>query len=1029
LPADYIPTDEKSRYSGITLTLPKEYRPKYGATDPLLQSSSEESPLDLNPAVKGLLPADSGDAVSSGPSDQSTIQRAASAVAPAVQSSYATMPRWQPPPVSWRYCASGPNFTPEIFNTVPHQSGRQGAPKRGLCHGRNDLFAGRAPNRGQYRGRNEVHQGRISRRGQYRGRNEVHQGRISRRGQCRGPNDFYVGRVSLPTPNLESILPWNLALEQCKQVLTSPKSSMDFFIPSVVQNSAIDSSGFEHQSETCTTWRCLSSVGAEELFIWTKIYRTVLAQRPNRADLPTIAVEMVKRYEQGPPAGLDWFLSAPNIHLRVERFLSISMQTPSLQIEELEMPVVGLEYTLAPQLLNIPDDPSGDFAREIVLSTSADWLIFDASCHVFSGIVPSAPPRKILVKAKVIEYLDERVRIEHVIRASVNLKARSEVCAEEYFTEIFTKPTIDRETINENSKPRKQVSFADEHESDSLSSSPDRLRSFFNDLAALTRDPNHHERFQEPAMRERSHVGRKTLSNEPVATPGARLEANAAVEIFEKNTVSDTSHGTSARIANSPSHRHLASANSPGQLYLHLRQARAEQGELVYEETACPLDSGTSPNASRVDDHDARHSCAGDSSCGGNPKTNRTWNKPISFLDDVDTSLNLEVALGLSSAAHVDDEMLEDDCPTPLAFRNRFDSLSKRSNMDRPTQVCESIPGSEAESDQDLGLPEHAAFGSKFCTTRANKQECFGGAQDLRNDLYQWNWKGWEREIGIIKRRRNKNCKPELFKQNLKDDLPSTVDESGIEQQVAECKGHSKIYHSTKNGEAELEGRSHTLPLQLPSPTLSYVTTSRSGMNSSNASWSTGNEIIVLDKATNSVNNSATLYDSVRSQFYKDYYMRQMSSPRTSKPASARTALSSAFSRSSEHQMLTENRRDHIEKEDLGDSPSGVGNEDKSTSSFRNHDRPMSPNSLESVDEPKPDIGSIAAAVKKSLEADVQGQDGREEAEIRKGILHHQFMDLRKQEQRRDFGSSNYDDIFWGSDGVSVDDRLDSGMD
>jgi hypothetical protein len=837
-----------------------------------------------------------------------------------------------------------------------------------------------------------------------------------------------VGRVSLLSPDVESVLPWNLALEQCKQVLTSPKSSMDFFIPRVVQNSAIDSSGFEHQSETCTTWRGLSSVGAEELFIWTRLYRMVLTQRPNRTNLSTVAVEMVKRYEQGPPAGLDWFLSAPNIQLRVERFLSISMQTPSLQIEELEMPVVGLEYTLAPQLLNIPDNPSGDFAREIVLSTSADWLMFDATCDVFSGIVPSTPPRKILVKAKVIEYLDERVRIEHVVRASVSLKPRSEVCAEEYFTEIFTKPTIDRETINENSKPRKQVSFADEHESDSLSSSPDHLRSFFNDLATLTRDPNHQERSQEPVMRKLSHVRRKPLSDDPVANTGARPEANAAVGIFGKNTVSDTSHGTSASIANSPGHRRLASADSLGQLYANLRQARSEQGELVYEETAYPLDSGTSPSTSRDDHDDAKHSCAGDSSCAGNHKANRTWDKPVSLLDDVDTNLDFEVALGLSSAAYVDDKMPEDERPTPLAFRNQFDSLSKRSNMDRPTQVCESIPGSEAESDQDPGLPEHAAFGSKFCTTWTNKHEYLGGAQDLRNNLYQWNWKGWEREIGIIERRRNKNRKPDLSKQNLKDNLPSTVDESEIEQQVAECKGHSKTYYCTKNGEAELEGRSHPLPLQLPSPTLSCVTTNRSGMDSSDASWSTGNEVMVLEKATNSVNNSATLYNSVRSQFYKDHYMRQMSSPRISKSSSARTALSSAFSRRSKPQMLTENRRDYTEK-DLGDSSSGMGIGNLFTSGFRNQDRPMSPLSLESVDEPKPDIGSIAAAVKKSLEADVQGQDGREEAEIRKGILHHQVMDLQENERRRDFGSSNYDDIFLGSDGVSVDDRLDSRMD
>ncbi len=91
-------------------------------------------------------------------------------------------------------------------------------------------------------------------------------------------------------------------------------------------------------------------------------------------------------------------------------------------------------------------------------------------------------------------------------------------------------------------------------------------------------------------------------------------------------------------------------------------------------------------------------------------------------------------------------------------------------------------------------------------------------------------------------------------------------------------------------------------------------------------------------------------------------------------------------------------------------------------------DSHVSSSSLVSVDQREPDIGSIAAAVKNSLAAEVQGQDAREKAEIRKGILHHQVMDLQRSERRREFSSSNYDDIFWSSDGASVDENLDKGI-
>jgi hypothetical protein len=55
------------------------------------------------------------------------------------------------------------------------------------------------------------------------------------------------------------------------------------------------------------------------------------------------------------------------------------------------------------------------------------------------------------------------------------------------------------------------------------------------------------------------------------------------------------------------------------------------------------------------------------------------------------------------------------------------------------------------------------------------------------------------------------------------------------------------------------------------------------------------------------------------------------------------------------------------------------------------------------------------------LEAEIYDQDGREKAEIRKGILLHEVMELQRSERLRRFGSSNYDDIFWSSEGGSAD--------
>jgi hypothetical protein len=150
-----------------------------------------------------------------------------------------------------------------------------------------------------------------------------------------------------------------------------------------------------------------------------------------------------------------------------------------------------------------------------------------------------------------------------------------------------------------------------------------------------------------------------------------------------------------------------------------------------------------------------------------------------------------------------------------------------------------------------------------------------------------------------------------------------------------------------------------------------------------------------------------------------------MSSARHLKSSSARAGLSSLFSSYSDHRELTGGSYDSAEVAEL---LSESENDDVIESGFQMYDGPASDASLSSGDEDEPDIGSITAAVKDSLAVEIQGQDGRERVEIRKGILHHQVMELQRSERQRQFGDSNYDGIFWSSEGGSLDDRLDNGI-
>ena len=796
---------------------------------------------------------------------------------------------------------------------------------------------------------------------------------------------------------------------------------MDFFIPRVVRNPSAEAIDFGEQSEICTTWKGLSSVGAEELFTWTNIYRMVSKQRSEydacSVNLSSIAVEMVKCYEQGPTTGLNWFLSAPNIYQRVERFLSMSMETPSLQVEELQVPVVGQEYTLALRGLWTSDKLSGGFGRQIVVSTSENWLQFDESGLALSGTVPSAPPRNIIVRAKVIEYLDERVRLEHVIRSRVDLRAKAGTCAVEDLSEILTAPLMDRGITNENAKPRKQVSFADEHEIDSLHSSPDHLRSFFNELSAMACDPLCKKNAQMSAIAKDLPREAMLMSNDFAGFPEALLGAKVAVKTTEGSDISFYSEGSTASMANNPSRRHLASPNSSSKVYPNPRDVSSELGE-----SAC---------ASRIAGRKRRHNCARDSSCAGHHKASRTWDK-TSSLFDADTNLDLEVALGLCDSGYdVVDDMAEPGRRTPLVFQNRFDRLSKCSNMDCPTQICDSMSGSESEAQHDSpGLLDHTAFGFHFSTEGTDKDEGLGIFEDLQKNLYQWNWKGWEKEMGMTKGSGSKRSMQGPPREDWQPVAAADFNQEGHESRLAMGKGPGgpgDNYRDDIQHERAVPGdRSLNLPGHHFSPKSSCATTDSGSRSFSDGSWSWGDEATVLAKATNVVDKSSTIYDTVRNQFYKDHRVRQMTSSRHSKAPSGRVALSSAFSSNFDHLEPSVDSGDYLKEEFIVCS-SGPRNENAAASGSQTCELPASPSSLGSMDER--DIESIAAAVKTSLATEVESPDSREKAEIRKGILHHQVMDLRMNARRRDFGSSNYDGIFWSSDGSSTDEKLDSTTD
>ena len=841
-------------------------------------------------------------------------------------------------------------------------------------------------------------------------------------------NDFYVGRDNISRVAVKQLVPWKLNLNQPHYHSKSWKSPMDFFIPSLVRNPFFGAFGFEEDSDTCTTWKGLSSVGAQELYSWASLYQTVLKQRTDSGDyaasLTSIVDEMVERHQRRPPTGLNWFISAPNTYQIVKKFLSMSTETPSLQVEELEVPLVGREYTLATRLLNITDDLSDDLATNTVFSTSVDWMSFDASCNAFSGIVPIAPPRHIVVKVKIVQYLDETVRLEHVVRAKMTLRSRAGTTADNHLTELFKNPSTNCTTVQNNAKPRKQVSFAEEEETDSSHSSPDHLRTFFNELASLTCASTYDNTSKDLTCTDEPPCKAICLDDDSTAHPAPLLGSTTVVEHTEDSIISVDVQDPAAGAARASNYHPLVSVNSSGDMYPHLRHAQLGSPDSRCEDTNSGPKSGMDITKSQENDEidlHVRYNCARDASCGGRHKANRTWNKPLSILNDIDGNLDLEVALGLSDPRReCGVHAFQTPDPSPVAVRNHFGSLSKCSNMDRPTQACESAAGNATDSQPDAY--DRLQHGTLVCDSSevvSNRD----GLDRHWKDLFQWNWRGWEQEMGIMKRSCNKKPGSDTPSDRFMTCLHAGAD-SGSWPHARQALGNH--YRDIREQDREVvEPQSFDFRADAVTLESSSATTDARNLRFSEESWTIEATRTVVKEAPRPTDTSRTLYDTVRKQFYKDYLIRQTSSPRDSKSSSARRTSSSLFSSDYCCRKQAGSCRDYAKHAACSIDPK---DETATTASSQPLGTAASHAHTTHLGEHEPDVKSFAAAVRNSLDMEVQGQDRREKVEIRKGILHHQVMEQQKSERRRQFGSSNYDDVFWSSDAGSVDHKSIDGI-
>lgn len=746
---------------------------------------------------------------------------------------------------------------------------------------------------------------------------------------------------------------------------------MDFFIPRVIHNQAVDAYGFQERSETYTTWRGLSSTMAKELCIWANLYRTIVEKRTEKGlhsgDLCSIAGDMIYLYERMLPTAFDWFMSAPNVR-QVEKFLSMAMETPCLQIQELEAPIEGQMCVLMPRVLSRSESLSDGFAREIIFSTSVDWLAFDESCNVFSGIVPFSGSREIVIKGTIIDHLDDRVRLEHVMRRRVLLKTRAGTCAENHLTEIFRIPVVDRQTLQKFPMLKKQMSFADENEAHSLHSSTDHLRSFFNNLAALTCGPTPGTRSEEPTLVKYSLRMRTSSERETAGDPSTLVVNLAGVEKDEGRNLAVKSAATAVSGADGRRSHSVTDtyfANCLGQLNSHLRHAESEYAEVKRERAWSGSKNGVDRVNNQLISQRFGHDYARKNSCFGQRKAYRTWDKSPLFFEDANEILGLEAALGLSKNYAIQAyERIAGD------WQEKYDA----------SKMCQRVP--ETLCDEE-------------------------GSEDHREKLWQWKWRGWELEISIAQRRYSGNSISDLSRGSSGAFARPICPQAGIE-----------------NNRDALKDEITDLEQGLLSPTLSSATTKLRGRESSDETW-TIETYDILHETSIYINKSVTLYETVRNQFWKDYLARQKSTSRQSKSSSGRLNLSDLFPSDFDRPEQSNRGFQLMKSADILSESEGEDLRPTSSLTLR---YAMRPQTLRPFNEPEPDIGSIATAIKNSLAAEIHGQDRQEKLEIRKGLLHHELMELQKSEGHRQFSGSNYDDMFLESEEGSVDDQSSDGM-
>ena len=227
------------------------------------------------------------------------------------------------------------------------------------------------------------------------------------------------------------------------------------------------------------------------------------------------------------------------------------------------------------------------------------------------------------------------------------------------------------------------------------------------------------------------------------------------------------------------------------------------------------------------------YDCARDNRCPGQHKADRTCKKPLSFSDNGDGDLDLEVALGLPK-----------DCPI---------------------QADESI----AESGEDS---QHG--GSRISQrdpSESNVSETFfhkEGSEGLWKELYQSNWKSWELEICLIQGPYTGKSVSDLSRESLGAFAhPINPETCGEIKSQGQKVVRSLFREGIETDRDALKDRNTKIGQDLLSLKWSSATTQSRSRKSSEESWTIEDYHNILHEASNSVNKSPTLYDTVRNQF------------------------------------------------------------------------------------------------------------------------------------------------------------------